>query len=119
MLFEKTQMLSKFSQSSNINIAQAVEICDLTIMDLTNVKNNYNEIYEKNSRKSCNGENIVIANINVNISRNAKKRRLNENNETRCLIIFIILIIFARYLRHLAKIIKHNSIKSLIFIYLN
>ena len=81
MLFEKTRMLSKFSQSSNINIVQAVEICDLTIMDLTNVKNNYNEIYDKSS-KSCNEENIEIANINGNINRNAKKRRLNENNET-------------------------------------
>jgi 23S rRNA pseudoU1915 N3-methylase RlmH len=50
-------------------------------MDLRNMKNNYKKIYD-NSSKTCIEENIEIQDINANINRNTKKRRLNENNET-------------------------------------
>jgi hypothetical protein len=59
ILFEKTHILSKLVQSSNINIVQAVEICDVKKMDLRNMKNNYKKVYD-NSSKTCIEENIEI-----------------------------------------------------------
>jgi hypothetical protein len=34
LLFEKTHILSKFLQLPNNNVVQALELCDVTIMDL-------------------------------------------------------------------------------------
>jgi hypothetical protein len=57
ILFEKTHMLSKFLQMPNNNIVHALELCDVTIMDLNTLKNNYDEILESVKNK-CEEENI-------------------------------------------------------------
>jgi hypothetical protein len=38
VLFEKTHILSKFLQKPNNNIVKAVELCDITIMELEQMK---------------------------------------------------------------------------------
>ena len=57
MLFEKAHILSKFLQLPNNNVVQALELCHVTIMDLTEMKNNYAEIYEE-AKKICEEEEI-------------------------------------------------------------
>ena len=46
LLYEKTHVLSKFLQLPNKNIVQALELCEVTIMDLNAIKNNYEQIFE-------------------------------------------------------------------------
>ena len=82
LLFEKTHILSKFLQLLNNNVVQALELCHVTIMDLTEMKNNYAEIYEV-AKKICEEEEIEI-NICLNSNQNntRKRARINENNSS-------------------------------------
>jgi len=113
ILFEKTHMLSKFLQMPNNNIVHALELCDVTIMDLNTLKNNYDEILESVKNK-CEEENIdtVLEPMSkkrkthaLEVETNAEKYKKSFNN------------IIDVYISELQIRFSKNEFKSIIAMY--
>ena len=78
LLLENTHILSKFLELPNNNVVQALELCDVTKMDLNCMKTKYAEIV-KNTNKICEEENMDV-NIRSNAN-NANSKKMGRNNE--------------------------------------
>ena len=88
LLFEKTYILSKFLQKPNSNIVHALDLCDVTIMNLQQMKENSFDEIIKECTSICQEENIEIPIIGLvsEFSSNqekqrAKKRKNNDNDD--------------------------------------
>ena len=113
ILFEKTHMLSKFLQMPNNNIVQALELCDVTILDLNTMKNNYIEILES-VKKICEEEYIDTVlepiskkrkNYSLEVETNADKYKKSFNH------------IIDVYISELQIRFSKNEFKSIIAMY--
>ena len=113
ILFEKTHMLSKFLQMPNNNIVQALELCDVTILDLNTTKNNYIEILES-VKKICEEEYIDTVlepiskkrkNYSLEVETNADKYKKSFNH------------IIDVYISELQIRFSKNEFKSIIAMY--
>ena len=106
-------MLSKFLQMPNNNIVQALELCDVTILDLNTTKNNYIEILES-VKKICEEEYIDTVlepiskkrkNYSLEVETNADKYKKSFNH------------IIDVYISELQIRFSKNEFKSIIAMY--
>jgi hypothetical protein len=81
LLFEKTHILSKFLQKPNANIVQALDLCDITIMNLEQMKENcFDEIISE-CKIICEDANIEIPTFgSVNECYQEKQRSKKRKN---------------------------------------
>ena len=90
LLFEKTHILSTFLQKPSNNIVKALDLCDLTIMELKEMrKRSFVEIFE-DCESICNQEEIEVPfsetvneSNNKNMKPHSKKRKQPENENYR------------------------------------